>query len=233
MSTLRNPLTSAVLILLVILAVTFVKSGSTQTLKDQKKDPDQELVAAVRKGGLREAARLKRKYVSSTLSSGWTKFDLEALGENSTTIIVGTPLLSASRLSESGEHIFTDHSVRVEQTLKGSVKPNQVIRLTVLGGKVIFDDGSSAEIQTSDLGPIEIGKTYVLFLKNEQSPTPDHFNLTGGGQGLFEITSESTVKPRGAKVDTVQKYKHAPVTAFVEEIKANVKKHPQTPRCCN
>lgn len=233
MSSFRKPLPFVMLVLLVLLAIAFARSGNTQALKNQQKDESQELVTAVRRGGLKEAARLKKNYVGTERTSGWAKLDLENLVRNSSTIIVGTPLISASKLSDSGEQVLTDHNVRVEQTLRGDLKPNQVITLTVVGGKVTFEDGSTAEIRTPDLSAIETGKTYVLFLRKRQNAAPDSFNLTGGGQGLFEITSDSTIEPRGDKVDPVRKYKHAPVTAFVEEIKANVKKHPDNSQCCN
>lgn len=232
MSPLRNPLSILSLTLLVVLAITFVKSGNTQTLKDQKKDQSQEMVTAVRNGGLREAARIKKNFVSTERTSGWTKYDLEGLTQNSSTIVIGTPVLSTSRLSDAGEQILTEHQVRVAQTLKGKVEPNHVITVTVIGGKVTFEDGTTAEIRTSDLGPIKTGKSYIFFLRERQNASSDNFGLTGGGQGLFEIASDSTIEPRGEKVDTVQKHSRQAATSFVEEIKTAVSKHPETSRCC-
>jgi len=198
----------------------------------KRENSSQELVEATRKGGLREAARIKKNFVSSEPSSGWAKYDLEALTQNSSLIVVGTPILSTSKLSDSGQQILTDHQVRIEQTLKGTIQPNHVITVTVIGGKITFEDGTTAEIRTPDLSPINTGKIYILFLRNRQNASADTCGLTGGGQGLFEIASDSTIEPRGDKVDTVQKYKHAGAASFVEKIKASVRKHSETSHCC-
>jgi hypothetical protein len=231
MSTLRrHPLVLVLIALFVVIAFYSAKSGRTQTLKNQKKE--KEIVTAVRRGGLREAAKLNKNYVATERTSGWAKYDLEGLATASSNIILGTPILSTPKLSDSGEQVLTDHQIRVEQIFKGDLKLNQVLTLTVIGGKVVFDDGSTAEILTSDLGPIEIGKTYIFFLNLKEKSDPISYRLTGGGQGLFEVAADSTVEPRGDKVDSVQKYKHEAATNFIDEIKLLVKKHPETTRCC-
>src|SRR5262249_8054254 len=143
-----------------------------------------------------------------------------------------TPILNTSKLSDSGQQILTEHQVRVEQTLKGAVQPNHVITVTVVGGKVSFEDGTTAEIRTPDLGSINKGKTYIFCLRERQNASVDNCGLIGGGQGLFEITSDLMIEPRGEKVDTVQRYKHAAATSFVEDIKAAVSKHPDPSPCC-
>jgi hypothetical protein len=66
----------------------------------------------------------------------------------------------------------------------------------------------------------------------KDSLLPDSLSLTGGGQGLFELRQDSTIEPRGDKIDTVQVYKKQSAVTFTEEIKAIVKKHPGTSPCC-
>ena len=232
MSPLRNPLTLVFFLSSVLITVTLTQIGNTQSVKKEKEVSAIELANAVRKNGLKEAARLKGEYIVSERASGWAKYDLENLTNDSSTIIVGTPVLSTPKLSNSGEMILTEHQIRIDQTFKGNVQPNLVISLTVLGGKVKFEDGSTAEIQTPDQGPIELGKTYILFMSEKEKSIPSTFSLTGGGQGLFELRQDSTIEPRGEKVDTVQIYKQKSVIAFTEEIKAIVKKHPGTSQCC-
>ena len=223
-----KPLLVVTVTTVLLLGFTLTKNGKTQTTKTQKKDSSRELVEATRNGGLREAARIKKNFVSSERTSGWAKYDLDGLTQNSSVIVIGTPTLSTSKLSDSGQQILTEHQVRVEQTLKGTAEPGHVLTVTVIGGKVTFEDGTTAEIRTPDLGPINTGKTYVFFLTERQNASADNFGLTGGGQGLFEIASDSTIEPRGEKVDPVQKHKHTAATSFVEEIKAAVRKHPGT-----
>ena len=218
-----NYLATTIFIIIVAVLATALGNrqggGNQQTTRTEKKDASKELIEATRNGGLKEAARIKKNFVSSERISGWAKYDLEGLTHKSSLIVIGTPILSTSKLSDSGQQILTEHQVRVEQTVKGTLPPNHVITVTVIGGKIAFEDGTTAEIRTPDLGPISTGKTYIFFLNERQNASADNFGLTGGGQGLFEITSDSTIEPRGEKADTVQKYKHAAATSFVEEIK--------------
>jgi hypothetical protein len=188
---------------------------------------------AVRRGGLREAARIKKHYVSTQNTGGWIKYDLESLTKNSFAIVIGTPLVSSSDITTNGELITTEYEVKLREILKGDLKENQVVRVSVPGGKITFEDGTSAEIKTPDLVPMEKGNTYVLFLRTTED-TPEVFGLTGGGQGLFELSStESVVKPHGHHIDSVQKHKDEPITDFIEEIKAAVRKYPESTPCCN
>lgn len=190
---------------------------------------DQEsLTAAIRRGGLREAAKIKRHYEGIQPTSGWIKYDLEALTENSSMILVGTPLNSSSNLTGSGEQIVTEYKVRVDEPLKGNSGKNQLVNVVIPGGKVTFEDGTSAEIKTPDLGPIEEKKTYVFFLSQSQEGD-GVFRLTGGGQGVFELSS-SIVKPLGHSVDVVQKHRNQPLNDFIEEIRTAIRKHAEKPQ---
>src|SRR5215208_6613997 len=211
----------------------FVTNVNTRSVFKQNSQGPDPVVEAVRRGGLREAAKIKGHYVSTERTTGWEKYDLEALTQTSSEIIVGTPHLSSSSLTSSGDSIASEYQVRIDQTLKGKLKENRLISIEVPGGKVTFDDGTSAEIKTPDLGPIVENESYVWFLKPKDRGA-EVFQLIGGGQGLFELSdSESGVKPRGDKVDVVQKHKGQPVVAFLEDIRVFVKKHPHTVPCCN
>lgn len=73
----------------------------------------------------------------------------------------------------------------------------------------------------------------MLFLHLSKDNT-DIFQLTGGGQGLFEAPSSAwKVKPLGDKKDLVQRHKDQSVKDFLEEIQNAVKKYPETTACCN
>jgi hypothetical protein len=223
----------SITLMLFALAFTVVRSVRTQSItKDKSQDPDP-VVAAIRRGGLREAARIKGHYVSTERTTGWMKYDLESLTQNSSEVILGTPIVSSSNLVGSGDGIVTEYRIRIDQILKGKLNEKRLVSLEVPGGKVTFDDGTSAEIKTPDLGPIEEYKSYVMFLK-PRGNNSEVFGLTGGGQGLFELsTSDSMVKPRGDKADIVQKHKNQQVSTFLEEVKLAVKRYPGTTPCCN
>ena len=221
---------ATVLLGFVLILTKIAHTQTAATKKSQEPDP---VVMAIRNGGLREAAKLKGVYVSSERTSGWAKYDLENLTTASIVIIIGTPLSSSSRLAASGDRIITEHEIRIERVLKGNLKAPEPVSLIVPGGKVAFEDGSSAEIRTPDLGPITEEKRYVFFLKNSDDK-PDAFSLVGGGQGAFELpSSEANVKPLGNKTDLVQKHKNQKVSAFIEEIEKTAIEHPETSPCCN
>ena len=214
------------LVVLIVAGFIVVKSAKTKSFSQEPQEQDS-LVAAVRRGGLREAARIKGQYVGTQRASGWIKYDLESLTEKSSVIVVGTPITSSSSLVSSGDRIVTEYKMRIDQTLKGKLNQGP-LSVIVPGGKVTFEDGTSAEIDTPDLGPIEEDKKYVLFLTSSEE-APDSFGLTGGGQGLFELSSShSVVNPLGDEVDVVQRHKNQQVGSFLEEIKSAVKKNPGT-----
>jgi hypothetical protein len=215
------------------LALIFGKDATTQSLSTQKRESADQLTNAIRKGGLREGARIKKRFVSTESTTGWAKYDLESLTSHSAAVIMGTPLNSSSSLTTNGERITTEYQIKVSRIFKGQLQENSSIRVSVPGGKVIFEDGTSAEILTPDLGPITKNQTYVLFLHPSKNDT-DIFQLTGGGQGLFEVSSSAwAVKPLGDKKDLVQRHKDQSVNDFIEEIQRAVEKYPKTSACCN
>lgn len=222
--------TASVLLGSVLLLTKAAYTQSQANRKSQEPDP---VVTAVRNGGLREAAKLKRVYVVSERTSGWAKYDLEGLTSASSAIIIARPLTTSSRLSASGDRVITEHEVKIERVLKGNLKESASINLVVPGGKVTFEDGSSAEIQTPDLGQITEEKRYVFFLRSSDDK-PDAFSLIGGGQGAFELPApEANVKPLGDRSDLVQRHKNQKVSAFVEEIEKAAREHPEISPCCN
>lgn len=210
-----------------------VRNANTQSVSNQKPQEPDPVIVAVRRGGLREAARLKGHYVSAERTTTWIKYDLESLTSASSVIIIGTPLASSSNLAGSGDRIVTEFGIRIDRTLKGKFKENELLNVVVPGGKVTFEDGTSAEITTPDLGPIKEHKKYVLFLGPSDEGS-ELFALTGAGQGLFELaSSDLRVQPRGHKTDLVQRHKNQKMSDFIEEIENAVRKYPATSPCCN
>jgi hypothetical protein len=211
--------------------ITFALTGAVRSQGSSQQE-DVSLVDALRRGGLREAARLKGHYVGHVNTSQWLKYDLETLTRNSSGVIVGTPLDSSSQLTPSGNLITTTYRMKVRQAMKGSLPPDGVVSVVLPGGKVVFEDGASAELTTPDMEQMESGKTYVLFV-SPQKDAPGVFALTGGGQGLFELPKDkSGVKPHGHKSDVVQKHKNEAEEDFMEKVRAAVLKYPDAATCC-
>jgi hypothetical protein len=222
-----------VVICLALLAIALVRGVRSQGSQNSAEAQERALIEAVRRGGLREAAKIKGRYVASINTSHWLKFDLESLTKNSAAVIIGRPLSSVSRLTPDGEQITTEYQININEVLKGNLTPNEKVNLSLPGGTLVFEDGTSAEIKTPDEERIENGKTYLLFLSPKKG-TADGFVATGGAQGLFELPPDkSGVKPKGHRVDPVQKYKNRPADKFLEEIREAVRKHPEASSCCN
>lgn len=151
---------------------------------------------------------------------------------HSANIVVGTPLDGAAYLSQDGETIVTDYRFKVLTPLKGNLGSQEIVVVSLPGGKVVFDDGTSAEMKTPDLQGMIRGETYAVFLSPRVTPRGG-FTVTGMGQGLFELNSESqSVKPYGHPRDPVQKHKGESVEQFLREIKSSVKRYPGVSACC-
>ena len=195
-------------------------------------DEHNRLVDAVRRGGLREAARIKGSY-AATKNASWDAVfaDTESLTSHSALVVVGVPVKSVSHLSSNGADVFTDLTVTVRETLKSDlVPPVTAITVTVLGGHVTFDDGTSVDIQTPDLEIRELG-TYLFFLSEKDAQGLYH--IIGGSQGVFELRQGGVVIPHGRKTDlVVQKYKEAKVEDFLKEVRRAVEKWPANHKCC-
>jgi hypothetical protein len=200
--------------------------------RSQAEDDHRQVVDAVRRGGLREAAKLKGSYVVTKNASWDAVFDnVEALTSHSTMVIVGIPVESSSRISPEGNNVLTDFRVGVTEVLKGKVPPGNSVTVTAVGGLVRFNDGTSVEVRTPDL-EIRSGKTYAFFLSEKDQLNGYH--ITGGSQGVFELRHDGTgVNPQGRKKDsTVEKYRGKNLDSFLEEIRLAVAKWPSTQKCC-
>ncbi|HYX71186.1 MAG TPA: hypothetical protein VE732_00325, partial [Nitrososphaera sp.] len=129
--------------------------------------------------------------------------------------------------------ITTEYQINVNEVIKGNLLPDEKLNLSLPGGTVVFEDGTSAEIKTPGFEGLENGKTYVFFLSTKKGAAYS-FVATGGVQGLFELPADkSGVKPKGHDSDLVQKYKDRAVGDFLEEIRAAVRKYPEVSSCCN
>jgi hypothetical protein len=230
--TMRKQLTFLIgFTLLGLITVALVKSVRSQKANPQDTSSDD--VEAIRRGGLREAARIRGHYVGIRTTSYFLKYDIESLAAQSGDIIMGSPIDNTTHLSSDGQMITTWHRVKILQTLKGKLQPDETVTVSLPGGKVVFEDGTSAEIKTPDLEGMQNDQKYILFL-SPMLRAGGAFSVIGGSQGLFEIDNKTRrVKPNGHPLDPVQKHREQGVDAFLEEIRAAVKKYPEATTCCN
>ena len=196
-------------------------------------DDQRALREAYKRGGLREVAKLKGVYVVER-DPHWAygKFDIESLTKNSVAVIVGrfTKKLDARLID--GRAIFTDYEVVVEELVKGDLKQAKTILVTVPGGRVFFEDGTSVEIVMRNFEQPHIGGAYALFLY-EEAAVPSVFFLPGGPQGMFDIENSAGVKSHGRPDDAgAVEARGKSRDEFMRKVREHARKWPKPGKCC-
>ena len=170
---------------------------------------------------LQEKARLGGGKIVANLdfNKGAQKTSLTSLVAASQSIVIATTDSNVSKLSEDGKVIRTFYRARVEEVLKGSVKPGGNITVSLPGGKVGFPGGSTAEVQTPWFKKMVNRKRYLLFLTGK--PNANTFVTTGGPQGVFEIPADGSgvLSHSGLVNDVMRQYAGKSVQSFSTEIK--------------
>lgn len=232
--------TTYILVVAAIFAATIIVINihATRAQRPQTQDStndEQQVTDALRRGGYRELAKIKGHYVGNIDPYwDWSLFNLEALTKNSVAVVVGTPLRSKSQLSPSGQSVITEYEVTVQEVIKGKINQGDIIKVSLLGGKVEFEDGTSVELNTLGFERMKNYSSYALFLYAKHDGG-DAYLLTGGPQGLFELPSDGTsVKPHGRPTDpAVKEAKDKSVQSFLEEVRSQAKKLPKLGKCCS
>ncbi len=166
---------------------------------------------------LREKAKEARNFVGTEGPESTPQLDgLGAVTALSTDIVIGEAVTNACRLSADGKRVTIDYTVRVGESRKGSLRPGDTITVSLPGGRVSFEDGSTAEVRTPWFRKMENGKTYVLFLGGGAGV---QFVIAGGPQGLFEVSkADGTVKTHSGRLkDPVWKYNGMGLQRFLVE----------------
>lgn len=210
-------------------------SGSQAQSQNDDASDQIALRDALRRGGLREAAKLKGHYVAD-FDPHWdfSRLDIELLTKNSAAVVVGTMTKKlGSRLTSEGQLIFTDYEVTVQERIKGEVATGARITVSLPGGRVEFEDGTSAELTTPNFEHMKTGGTYTLLL-SESGAAPAGYTLTAGPQGLVEIVDNNTVKSHGRATDPINvQSKDKTKDAFLQEVRKQAKNWPYPGKCCN
>jgi hypothetical protein len=214
-----------------------IAGRASRPLQDpaSKKPSDDDALAvkkALKRGGLREAAKVKGFYVAE-YNPHWDllPFSVETLTKNSAAVIVGrfTRKLDARLLD--GKVIFTDYEVAVEELVKGDIKQTKTIVVSLPGGRIFFEDGTSAEQTTPTFEHPLIGRAYTLFLMQEPA-VPSVFFLSGGPQGMFDIEDSAGVKSRGRPDDPKAVEIKGNRESFMKNVRELARKWPNPGKCC-
>jgi len=147
--------------------------------------------------------------------------DVAELATRSSEVVIGTPVDNLSRLSADGRSVTLDYKVKVEYVYKGTVKRGSTITVSLPGGKLMFDDGSTAEVQTPWFKKMLNGQTYALFLKPGEAA--GNFTTVGEAQGVFGIPTTQNDQAvsihTGIKGDAMLKYNNMNVRTFLKEVR--------------
>ena len=189
---------------------------------------------ALRRGGLREAAKLKGVYIRE-YDPHWDlgNFNIESLTRGSDAVVVGTPRkVLGTRIAGEGQLILTDYEVSVQEAIKGKPMPADAITVSLIGGRVEFEDGTAAEVQTPEFEHMKLHSTYTFFLSQGQS-APGTYTLAGGPQGLIEFGVDGKVKSHGRESDvSAQEIKNKSIDDFLKEVRKQAKQWPHPGKCC-
>src|SRR2546425_4585725 len=124
--------------LLSVITVALVKIVRRQEPAAQNTSSDDS--EAIRRGGLREAARIRGHYVGISATSYFLKYDLESLAAHSGNIIIGSPIDSTAHLSADGQLIMTWYRMKILEALKGKLLSDETVTIGLPGGKLTFED---------------------------------------------------------------------------------------------
>jgi hypothetical protein len=217
-----------------LFALFFMPVTSSKSQNQTDRDEQKKMTEAIRRGGYREAAKIKGHYVSTVDPYwDWASFDLETLTKSSAAVVIGIPERSKGQLDSDGQMIVTQFDVRVKETIKGTHAENSVVKVALLGGRVDFEDGTSAELRARDFEPMLEGKKYLLFLYANRNGS-DVYLLTGGPQGLFELKGQAGIKAHARSSDpAVNEVQNLSEDGLREKVKDYARKSPESQQCCN
>ena len=207
-----------------------VRESSAQNAQADKR----ELVQVLRRDGLRGAAKLKGHYVAD-FDPHWDfgAFDIESLTKNSAAVIVAVAGRNlGGHLTEDGQMILTNFEVIVRENIKGDIIEGSTVIVSLPGGRVQFEDGTTAELRTPTFEHLKTGGSYTFFL-GEAENVPGVYTPTGGPQGLVELSDNGSVKSHGRDRDPIAKQaKDMDKQTFLKDVREQAKKWPNKGKCC-
>ena len=174
---------------------------------------------------LKAKAKEDRRFIMTEGPVGPGRYaSLSALVGESATVLIGTPQTNISKLTADGTNITLDYQVKVEYVYKGNLREGDIVTISLPGGMVKFEDGTTAEVRTPGFRKMQDGKTYALFLATKAK---NAFVPVGGPQGIFEIPTTNVtpaVKSHTlVPTDPMSTYNGMNVKDFFKELRRAVK----------
>jgi hypothetical protein len=161
---------------------------------------------ALNTGGLRAAARITGSYVSLERGPEGVIRNLDVIAKPSPVIILGTIQPGGTtHVGGTGKFVTTEYDVKVAESLKGDLKPGDVVAVDLRGGQVTFEDGTWARtewLSFSFTHPAP-GHTAVFFLgplSANEKPHQDRADAKGQPKRVYGVTSTYYVFELGKTV---------------------------------
>lgn len=207
---------SVTLTTLLVGAAVLVILGATRRQRAPAMTADQTLKAK---------AKAERRLIQTENTLGPGRYaSLSSLVGESSAVLIGTPQTNISKLTADGTNITLDYEVKVEYVYKGRLRESDIVTISLPGGMVKFEDGSTAEVRTHGFRKMQDGKTYALFLATKAN---NAFVPTGGRQGIFEIPTTNVTRAVKSHTlvpnDPMLKYNGMKVKDFFKELRRAVK----------
>lgn len=139
-----------------------------------------------RPGGLEILAKREGAFVIKSPNELFGDVNLQTLVKESSEIALVSIQSRTSRLLPGGDDIFTDYTFVPVEVFKGTLSKEP--RFSAAGGKVTFENGTSAEIETIEWQSLQVGEQYILFLQN----SGDKYRLTNGIEAAIAISSDGS-----------------------------------------
>jgi hypothetical protein len=162
------------------------------------------------------------KYIHTIDATGGVRYsNIEEIAKRSDAIIIGRPLRNDNKLSPDGMAITTHHLVRPQEIIKGTIRRNSAIVVSVPGGAHRYQDGTMVLTHARYYRQPIKDRVYVLFLKREGND-PKKWSVVGGSQGQFELDlSNKKVQPGELKKrgPIRVRYKDMSVRQFMREVR--------------
>lgn len=163
-----------------------------------KVSPERVVQLLRKPNGLEALANLTGNFVINGQRELWGDGDLAIQVAQSSLAIVGVITKERSWLSEDGDDIFTDITVRPEKVLKGSAQG--LGRIYDFGGPYQFANGNTAQQTTIEWRELQVGTKHLLLLKHAPQ-FPTGLVPTNGIESMFRLSAQGGAPEPFAALD--------------------------------
>jgi len=153
--------------------------------------------------------------------------DLVDLAKASDVVVVAQIEGNRCVVSSDERSVTTDYNVTIAEAIKGDVRQGSATVVGVPGGLALFEDEHALPIAERTQAHVLLrgfikpknGATYVLFLRRES--VPGRFEITGGPQGAFDVSTSAVVAADMVTTDPlVHNHDKMSSTVFLQLVRA-------------